>query len=132
MSFYFTSLSGKVCEGARLRCWKMCHKFSQAETFRFQAEVSYSEPIAISLLSPVLLQLQRNPPPAPQEPQEGVLFCFILEGTYFCVTLRCINASRQSRNWDRAHRKQTYDSKRTLGKLPRAQWPRASERGNEC
>ena len=63
-------------------------------------------------------------PLPPQEPQEGVLFCFILEGAYFCVTLRWINASRQSRNWDRTHREQAYDSKCTLGKLPRAQWPR--------
>ena len=91
MSFYFTSLSGKVCEGARLCCWKTCHKFSRAETLHFQAEVSYREPVAVSLLSPVPLQLQRNPPPTTlQEPQEGVLFCFILEGTYFCVTLQWI------------------------------------------
>ena len=91
MSFYFTSLSGKVCEGARLCCWKTCHKFSRAETLRFQAEVSYREPVAVSLLSPVPLQLQWNPPPTTlQEPQEGVLFCFILEGTYFCVTLQWI------------------------------------------
>lgn len=29
-------------------------------------------------------------PPALQEPQEGVFFCFILEGTWLCVALRRI------------------------------------------
>ena len=42
------------------------------------------------------------------------------------------NACRESRNRDRTHRRQTYDSKCSLGEFPRVQWPRAAERGDEC